>query len=643
MNTTSCRLTVGSAVILGACISSWCLAEGDAADSAKSNAAVPTPKITVSKETTWVTEPLRADGTVDYFEAVNQFFGKGVTPENNACVLLYQAMGPSPSPEGSRQPDAFFRRMGVEPLPENGKYFQSFDSWVSKKPRAPQDINAVIDMKTKSCERPWTKAEFPLIAEWLKDNEAPLRTVTLATQRHKYFSPVVRGTFPDDPDNMLLVRMSGAQCSGEMARALASRAMCELAEGRPADAWRDLMTMHRLGRLVGQGCCLIEHKVGEMIESDAILGELQFLSVTKPTTKMLAVCRKQLDHLPPRSSPADKVDYTERMLCLNSVQQIASRKMDVRELHRFIVGETQSPLVEKLAEGAVLQTVDWDAVLTSVNTWHDRLAAILRKPDYRDGTADMKQLNDDLKKVAGKCTGSDALLALQEKNPPNTQMMADALIWLLLPADQQSTVAEGCAIQRTRNLEVAFALAAHRADHGSYPDSLESLAPKYSAHIPTDLFAAQPLKYTKIVDGYRLYSVGPNEQDEDGRSGSDNPPGDDIAVQMTAQLATPAATQAVAQAATPVLDIVGTYRRTPVENGFHEGAISVKPGSNGKVFEWTNKSNVSWNLFPDFSKGVMQTDKTNPYFESGGKECTLVVKDGKVTGFVFLNETYDRD
>jgi len=37
---------------------------------------------------------------------------------------------------------------------------------------------------------------------------------------------------------------------------------------------------------------------------------------------------------------------------------------------------------------------------------------------------------------------------------------------------------------------------------------------------------------TKTVDGYRLYLVGPNEQDEDGRSVSDNPPGDDIAVQM---------------------------------------------------------------------------------------------------------------
>ena len=176
------RLRLNLLVIIGLILSGWCLAQ-EKKDEAKPKVVV--PKITVSKETTWATEPLRDDGTVNYLEAVNRLFSKDVTPENNACVLLYQAMGPSP--EGKRQPDLFFRRMGIEPLPDEGKYFRPFRQWIRERPNAqadgkPED-DVVLDRETKSAERPWTKAEFPLIAAWLQDNEIPLRTVALATER----------------------------------------------------------------------------------------------------------------------------------------------------------------------------------------------------------------------------------------------------------------------------------------------------------------------------------------------------------------------------------------------------------------------------------------------------------------------------
>ena len=48
-------------------------------------AADPTfPFLSISKETTIITEPLRSDGTPDYVAAINARYSKGVTPENNA-------------------------------------------------------------------------------------------------------------------------------------------------------------------------------------------------------------------------------------------------------------------------------------------------------------------------------------------------------------------------------------------------------------------------------------------------------------------------------------------------------------------------------------------------------------------------------
>ncbi len=531
MTITSGRHCIGFAAIIGFVISSWCLAQDDKAE--KPKAAVPPPKITISKETTWATEPLRADGTVEYLEAVNRLFSKGVTPENNACVLLYQAMGPSP--EGRRQPDAFFRRMGIEPLPEEGLYFQYLGQWVREQPGAAKDVNAVNDMQTKSGERPWTKAEFPLIAEWLKQNEIPLRTIELATERPKYFSPLV-GTDAEPDGALIAVLLPGVQKSRELARALASRAMWELAEGSQVDAWRDLMTMHRLGRLVGQGPTLIEYLVGVAIESIAIRGELRFLSETKPSAKMLAMYRKQLDRLPPRASVADKLDHCERVMFLDCALRMARGQMRLQEIANEAEGGDSS-LIEKLAEGAIMQTVDWDVALKSANKWYDRLAVTLRKPDYRERTAEVKQFNEDLKKLVEKTRGPGVLLALLGGKPAITQTMSDVLISLLLPAVQQVGVAEGRAIQRMRNLDIAFALEVYRANRGSYPDSFEPLAPKYIAEIPNDLFTGQTLKYAKTAEGYRFYSVGDNEQDEEGRSFDDTPRGDDLVVRMPVPVA----------------------------------------------------------------------------------------------------------
>src|SRR6516225_9670041 len=53
-------------------------------------------KFTISKETTYVTGPLDKDGYIDYAAALNERLGQGVTPENNANVLLWRAMGLQP-------------------------------------------------------------------------------------------------------------------------------------------------------------------------------------------------------------------------------------------------------------------------------------------------------------------------------------------------------------------------------------------------------------------------------------------------------------------------------------------------------------------------------------------------------------------
>src|SRR4051812_25245350 len=63
--------------------------------------------------TTRIIGPKMEDGRVDYLYAMDEFFGRGVTPENNAAVFLFRALGPQGlSPK--QPPNGVTNRIGME-------------------------------------------------------------------------------------------------------------------------------------------------------------------------------------------------------------------------------------------------------------------------------------------------------------------------------------------------------------------------------------------------------------------------------------------------------------------------------------------------------------------------------------------------
>src|SRR5262245_32819830 len=113
--------------------------------SAADDAAPAKPKITVGKETTYVTGPLDKEGYVDYVAALNQRLSKGVTPENNANILLWKSFGPKP--EGAAMPAAFWKWLGIDPLPEKGEYFVPLHIYFKKHAAVDpsRELNEIID------------------------------------------------------------------------------------------------------------------------------------------------------------------------------------------------------------------------------------------------------------------------------------------------------------------------------------------------------------------------------------------------------------------------------------------------------------------------------------------------------------------
>jgi hypothetical protein len=68
----------------------------------------------------------------------------------------------------------------------------------------------------------------------------------------------------------------------------------------------------------------------------------------------------------------------------------------------------------------------------------------------------------------------------------------------------------------------AMALERCRLSRGTFPDSLDTLAPQFIVKVPQDVIGGQPLKYRRTPEGaFVLYSVGWNEKDDGGVAGFD--------------------------------------------------------------------------------------------------------------------------
>src|SRR5260370_31307967 len=185
----------------------------------------PTPKLPLGKETTYITQPLDKDGYLDYEAALNDRLGKGITPEKNANVLLWKALGPRPE-GGKAMPAEFFKRLGIDEPPEKGDYFIGLQAYMKDHLKLQSgEFDAIYEQQSQAFMRPWTAKEFPHIAEWLKDNEKPLALVIEASKRPDYFNPLVVRRTEKGLSGLIGVLLPNLGMRRELANAPCARAM----------------------------------------------------------------------------------------------------------------------------------------------------------------------------------------------------------------------------------------------------------------------------------------------------------------------------------------------------------------------------------------------------------------------------------
>jgi hypothetical protein len=212
---------------LTACCTAVFLTIFQASETAGQDSNGTKPQFTISRETTFFTEPVRADGSIDFVAAINKKNGKDVKPEENACVYLHRAFGPI-----EELPPSFYANLGIETLPAQGNYLQPFP--LPHAELSGERLEELLDEAEAAVARPWTRQECPELGAWLDAHREPLELVHAAARCQKFYSPLsnefINGEQTKGPVPLLAVLLPGASKLRMAGRMLCSRAMLQLGE-----------------------------------------------------------------------------------------------------------------------------------------------------------------------------------------------------------------------------------------------------------------------------------------------------------------------------------------------------------------------------------------------------------------------------
>lgn len=479
--------------------------------------------VKVSRETTYITEPLGPDGLPDYERYVLEKYREGVTPENNAAVLLWQVMWPGELEPSQYGPMA--KELGLKEIPTGEDSLKSvldkafrapIISWLKDKNKIRNGANGVSDdayaeqvdlIVDRAMSGPWTSEQIPPLAKWIKESQPALDLAVDASRRPRYFSP--SPSCLDGKQAMLLVMLlPDLQGVRNVGRFLKMRAMQHVGEGRPEKAWDDLLAIYRLARLVKQGPTVIDQLVAIALNNMAGEGTVVLLDNHDVKKRLAQQVQKELAELGPCSSMVDRMDHMERLEALDAVLQM--------RLH----GPGYLSEEPKESDPIELQNfraaIDWNVVLEDVNQWYDRLIAAARTPGRTERMRRLSQLEAELTKAVKENSGIANVIRSAFSIRNRSLLISHTITSLMIPAIGAAIDAEDRGNTEVDLLRLAAALAVYRAEDGAYPEKLDALVPNVLPKVPLDLYHEKPFLYKRDGDGYVLYSAGPNGFDDDG-------------------------------------------------------------------------------------------------------------------------------
>ena len=441
--------------------------------------------ITLGKETTRITEPLKANGTPDYVAALNAAHGAGVTKDNNALVLIVQALGPSMFADDIRP--ASMKTLGID-FPESKVLDVTYED--------PNEYKVCLGGSFKA-------SEHSKVADWLKANGPKLELVTAASKRPRYYNPVVISGTGKGPSLFSLALHSSAGIRGAC-RMFLIRANLATGEGRFAEASEDLLTIARLGKLLEQDSVLTGPLVGIGICSVADVGVQGMLTASGFDANSASDLLARISAIG-TCETISVFDECERYLMLDTICYFASTPPEKAD---FRILDVRLDAMSAFEANRLIQqakAADWDECLRTANKWYDRLISTMKMTNSKDRQTSLATYDKDFREFRESAVQA---MTSEPNSPEFSKAFGDLIIVAVMPPlTKPFVLSKRCAVTRDLSI-VSLGLTAYRSDKGHYPAALAELSPIYLKDVPKDYFSGNDLIYRTAGNGYMLYSVG---------------------------------------------------------------------------------------------------------------------------------------
>lgn len=459
----------------------------------------PTTGLTVSKETTLITEPLMADGAVDYVRFFNERFGEGVTPENNALVALLPAIGTDWRNLGD-QHKAQLGALGGE---------EATSCFVEWKRIGRGEGDARLKAWELSGEQyrslpytPWAPSDSPEFDAWVNQNEACLAVLTKAAERPRFWRPIVSTNNSLHSSNLIVLPLRDRE------GALRMRAMRSAGTGDASKAWDDLWVAHRLNHLAAQDPLKVYRLISLTCELDIISSDIALLqcSATGPevVARMLADLRS-LPRMPGIGGPQELYDFAAAVQ--NTSQEFKKKIESLSSAEHRNLARTMG------ATGLIFP--DWDRIARNGNAFNRDV--VYGRPDLssavewthwqREKWNKIKAMLDaaeaDLRKGDVNSWGTTADQFFWPRRSETRDSYSDRLMRKMLSITTPQFTESETEFKRLELTPLACAIVLYRLENGVYPTTAELAASRCELPMPQG-FWGRPVDYIHTSQGFRL-------------------------------------------------------------------------------------------------------------------------------------------
>ncbi|UUO06823.1 hypothetical protein M4951_00580 [Blastopirellula sp. J2-11] len=483
--------------------------------------AGPSRPIQLSKQTTYLTEPLRRNGLIDYEKALLEIQGADVAPEENAAIPFLQAMWPCDlTPEEQILVcDALQMSLPSEPgLVHSGDAatLEPIVAWLNQQQDmqlgagnfTPLTRNEAIAAVNESYSTPWSRAQLPPLAAWIDRQALHFEKLHEMNDRPRFFLPDP-ALLDDQYDSFFTYSMPTIEAQREVTRSLGARAMLNIGENRPADAWEDIKTTFTLSRCHPRPVFIIDVLLGSAFHGLACDELCTLLNSGQCDAQLLDQIDQYLNQLKPFHDMPGVINISERFSTLDAATNLSAGNFE----SELVLGESNE-VFDSLAK----IPYDRNAMLQTINRWYDQLVAAMELDDLEERQAAFDQFDADLQtEIAGiKDSGNIAVAIFNQS--ARGEMIGKICVALLLPASVQAASAEDRANVQLQLVRVAVALEKLKVETSVYPESLAALTDRIDPALLNDPYSTGQFRYERREPGYLLYSLFLDRIDDGGSS-----------------------------------------------------------------------------------------------------------------------------